>query len=90
MKEENKRDFIVHLAEISDMPPKIHGCASPSSENEYNVYINGALTEAEKTASFIHEMLHIYNNDFYRDTPAEEIEQNIHNQLREALKILSE
>lgn len=62
----------------TELPEDIKGVCSVCSDGSYLILINQDLDEREQEASFLHEMLHIYHNDFDSDMSIHEIENKRH------------
>ncbi len=74
-----------------DMAEGIHGMTTTreSSPGVYNIYLNSQDGPQRNLLSFLHEMTHIFNHDFYRTgETADSIEARTARQLREALDLL--
>ena len=57
-----------------NMPEGINGATIKKASDNYIIFLNDNQNQADITASFIHEMLHIYHDDFNSDMTATEIE----------------
>ena len=76
-----------HLKVIeADLPVK--GCCCPWDEDfkEYRIFINKNLPDQEKIRTFIHEMLHLYNNDFEQGEDVVSIESRTHRATDELME----
>ena len=63
----SRRLISVKIIEVDDEPDGF--CAATvkdanSDEDKYLIILNGNETEKNKTAAFVHEMLHIWHRDF--------------------------
>lgn len=72
------------------LPQGAHGFVIAAGAGSYQIMINAADPEDEQRSTFLHEMLHVYNNDF--QTVAAEgiqsVEIRTHEQIRTALECL--
>ena len=59
-----------------EMPYSVKGCVVLDEDDNYNVYINALISDAEKMKALIHETEHIYKHHFNCYTAAE-AERNI-------------
>ena len=77
-----KRDITLHISTAA-LPETIKGFSLPKSgsENEFLVILREDLTEAEKTATAIHEWLHIWHGDHFSNTDMELLERIRHQEL---------
>ncbi len=77
----------------ADGPDSIGGTTSPmpvKNGEGYLVWVNTVHSEKRAAASWLHEALHIYHNDFDDPRPVKEIEAERRAELRELLEILIE
>lgn len=81
------KTFKVSVAEI-DLPESINGAITETAAREYTIAIRKGMTEDEKAAAFLHEMLHIYHDDFNSGLKADQIESDRHAELERLLTIL--
>ena len=68
-------------------PSAVGGMITKDGENQYTIIINENRSQIGQLASFLHEMVHVYNNDFDKSDVAE-IEAETNKQLIEALEYL--
>ena len=62
-----------------NLPYKIKGfCAYNSSEDFYTIVLNSRLSYAQNIETYIHELKHIRNNDFYSNLSVNELETLAH------------
>ena len=72
-----------------DMPEAIHAFVTQRGCGKYWIFLNSAENETQRTASFIHECLHIYHGDHERDDlTADQIEAIRHAETVEVLQVL--
>ena len=57
-----------------EMPEAISGFCQKKGDDSYLVILNDRDGEPRTAGSFIHEMLHIYHDDYSKDLPADKIE----------------
>ena len=60
------------------------------SPGQYEIYLNDTASEIQKLASFLHEMVHVYNHDFEKSDNVSEIEARTRLQLLKALELIKE
>lgn len=65
------------------LPDGAHGMIIDAGSGKYLMVINESDPEAEQRTAFLHEMLHIYNDDFERvlSEGIQRIETDAHEQL---------
>lgn len=69
----NDGEYIVRMI---NFPGDICGAVRLSEDGFANVYINDQLSPDAKRRAFLHEMLHIRNDDFYNERDIREIEED--------------
>lgn len=70
---------------------KVHGAVMPlDGPGEYAVILNRNESGPEQLAAFIHEMIHIYNDDLNSTESVQQIERETHAAAVKALRILEE
>ena len=87
-----KRELKIRLVR-SDGPETIHGATAQMRDDtgeKYAVWINSSRTGKCGAATWLHEMLHIYHDDFSDTRPVKEIEKERRSELIELLEILIE
>lgn len=65
-------DYFVRIVKF---PVPIGGLVSPNEDGTFNIYINDDFPPDRRLKSYIHEVSHIENNDFYNEKPIEEVEK---------------
>lgn len=65
----------------ADLPESVNGL-TVNTNDIYNIYVNNKLDPDSQAAAFLHEMLHIWNNDFDSQEEADQIELRTHEQLK--------
>lgn len=68
----NDGEYIVRMV---NFPGDIHGAVRLSEDGFANIYINDQLSPMAKKEAYLHEAMHIKNDDFYNDRPISEIER---------------
>lgn len=68
----NDGEYVVRLV---NLPGDIGGAVRLSEDGFANIYINDQLSDKAKKEAYIHEAMHMKNNDFYNDRPISEIEE---------------
>jgi hypothetical protein len=67
----------------------VHGAVMPlDGPGEYAIVLNRNESGPEQLAAFIHEMIHIYNNDLQSIESVQQIEREAHAAAVQALRIL--
>jgi len=57
------------IIRIIDLPHGVRGLTVKDEEGDYNVYINGRLSQDQRSIAFYHEIEHIRRGDFYTEDP---------------------
>lgn len=70
------RELNIHLY-TEPLPETVRGVVT-ENQGYYIICINNLLSEEEQQQAFIHEMLHIYNNDFNSGDSVQAIEERTH------------
>ena len=65
-------DMIVRIIRL---PLTVKGITVPDESGNYNIYINKDLSHETQVDTYIHELNHIENDDFYADKPISVIEK---------------
>ena len=65
-------DFYVRLI---DLPYGVGGFVAPNEDGTFNVYLNARLSAEKNLDTFLHEVEHIENDDFYNGLPLQVIEE---------------
>lgn len=88
---EPQRQFTINLYFPDDMPESIKAfCFFDAKKAEYGIAINNNKSEIMQAGSFLHEMLHIYKNDFESSMSVGQIELETHQLLAAILRNLEE
>ena len=73
-----------------DMPIKGCCCEWGKDSGEYRIFIDRSLPDQEKLETFVHEMIHLYREDFAKEgANVQEIESECHHLTQEVLKSIS-
>lgn len=83
------RTIVIHIQTVA-LPGTVRGVSRKTDKDTFDIFINADQTEDQKTASFLHECLHIYHNDFDTQNSADRIEKTRHAELRRLVQLLSE
>ena len=83
----NNIEIVINKASL---PDSINGCTVFDDDHAYKIYINDTLSPDEQAAAFLHEMLHVWNNDFNSNEAADHIEKNTHEQLKRISDIIKD
>ena len=65
-------DIIIRLV---NLPAAIRAYTLTDYNDDYNIYVNNALNSIEQQKAVDHELKHIKEDHFYRDTPVSQDEQ---------------
>ncbi len=79
------REIVIQV-DTTTLSNKIHGF-TVSDGHSYKIWINDILDSDNQAAAFLHEMLHIWNDDFNKDADADHIEKQTHAQLKRISEI---
>ena len=63
---------------LVDLPGTIKAFVAKDTDDFYTIYLNSRLSHEQNVVSFIHEMEHIENDDFYSDLTSDQIERVRH------------
>ena len=88
-----ERDISIKLVTVNDYPDFFHGATlmhSIEPTEKYTVVLNDDKDELYKTATFLHEMLHVFHGDNISTEDVEEIESKRRAELLQVLRILTE
>lgn len=72
------------------LPDDIHGATMEIKENSYLILLNSNSPTPRKTAAFLHEMLHIYRDDYKSTESSAKLETRHHAELLEVLETLQD
>lgn len=64
-------DFFVYYA---DFPPTVRGVVTPNDDGTFSIFLNSRLSDSQKLLTYLHEVHHIENDDFYNGQPLQIIE----------------
>lgn len=64
-----------YFIRVVDLPPRVGGLVSPNPDGTYNLYLDEKQSRLQQIDSYIHEYLHMDNDDFYNGKSISEIEQ---------------
>lgn len=68
------------IVRYQDLPVSVKSFTLTDENDDYNIYINSNLDTFQQREAYNHELLHIKNNHFYRDTTAAIDEADIKNE----------
>lgn len=71
----------------NSFPVSIKGFIVKDDDTTYRIFINDTLDSDDQAAAFLHECLHIWNDDFNSNDSADHIEQRTHKQLKRISEI---
>ena len=77
------KTLTVHIHHLKPFP--IKGAVSMDDEGKLEIWVNDALSEADKKEVVIHEMLHILNEDFLKKD-VQEIEARCHQETKDIME----
>ena len=77
------KKITIYLYE-TELPEDIEGVTSPNKgqENSYTIMIDSKQTETGRAAAFLHEMLHVYRDDFNSGKTVQQIETETEELMR--------
>ena len=81
-----KRRMTVTLERVT-LPEEIKAFTRMTGPEEYSVFISDQLTELEAARAWLHEMLHLWHDDFSRAEDLDRIEAERHKEEIELCKI---
>ena len=91
---ESSRNIRTRLFTTTQIPDSFNaatvGQTATGDQENYLTFINPGCEDLKRTAAFLHEMLHIYHNDFIDERPVEEIEADRRKELIQVAKYLIE
>lgn len=73
---------------IAQQQLPVPGLVAQKAEDDYTIILNTDLPDTERAAAFLHEMLHIWHNDFASGKSVDQIEQERHVEMERILEIL--
>ena len=72
----------------ADFPETTHGVICRDGESSYMIVTNKKDSEDQQAASFLHECLHLFHDDFNTEMSVGEIETKRHQELPRLLEML--
>ena len=72
----------------ADFPETVHGFLARDGENSYMIITNKKDSKDQQAASFLHECLHLFHDDFNSDLSVDAIETERHQELPRLLELL--
>lgn len=57
------------IIRVIDLPPGVKGMTVKDEEGDYNIYLNGRLSNDQRVEAFRHELDHIKFGHFYSNSP---------------------
>lgn len=88
-----QRDLSIRLVTVNGYPDHFYGATimhDIKPEEKYTVVLNDDRDDLRKTATFLHEALHIYHQDHISHDDEERIEAERRTELLQILKILTD
>ena len=83
--------FIIQLFYYRDAPAGAHGIITQDgTPGKYTIGLNSDESEIQNYITFLHEVSHIFFNDFESGKDAAEIERLTHARLLTALRIIED
>ena len=61
---------------ITDLPVTVPGFSAADADGFISIYITARLSKEDQLKALVHELKHIASDDFYNDTPIEDVERN--------------
>ena len=65
------------IVRIISMPLSVRAFTVPDAQGDYNVYLNGLLSDEQRKKSLVHEKEHIRRGDFFKELPVRVIESTV-------------
>lgn len=59
-----EKKMALRIIESDELPKTVDGCVVQVKEEDYLILINKELAQKKKADTFIHEMMHIWEQDF--------------------------
>ena len=84
-----RRQFKIDLA-TAPLPEKVDAVSVETDSGNYIVCLNSEKPSDNQTAGFLHEMLHIFHDDFNSPEPVANIEADRQAELLRVIKILEQ
>jgi len=56
------------------MPPKIYAFVHPNNDGTYIIFLDHRRSRDQQIEDYIHELMHILNEDFYNGLPIQIVE----------------
>ena len=57
-----------------ELPPKIYAFVHPNDDGTYIIFLDPRRSRDQQIEDYIHELMHILNEDFYNELPIQIIE----------------
>ncbi|MBQ0165352.1 MAG: hypothetical protein KBS75_09190 [Bacteroidales bacterium] len=67
---------IIRILE-NGLPLSVKGTTVKDENGDYNIYINGRISEEARVKALRHELQHIQKGHFYDERPVKELEKEI-------------
>ena len=58
-----------------ELPPKIYAFVHPNDDGTYLIFLDPRRSREQQIESYIHELMHILNGDFWCDSPVYYLER---------------
>ena len=65
------------ITRILDLPHKVKGFVTKDSNDDYNIYINARLSDAEQLEAYVHEMAHVNYGHLCSERPVSEMDKEV-------------
>jgi Zn-dependent peptidase ImmA (M78 family) len=82
----SERNINIRLIK-SELNEGCKGFCSMDTNHDFIILINKTMTEDEQTLAFLHEMLHVWHNDFRKKQDVNELEKIRHEELKGLLSL---
>ena len=72
----------------ADLPETVNGMCMKNKDDGFVVFLNDKATEIRQASGFLHEMLHIWHDDYNSECPMDQIEAERHKELKDILNMM--
>lgn len=64
-------DYFVYYEKL---PPSVRGFVTPNDDGTFSIFLNSNIPDSRKFLTYLHEVNHIEQEDFYNGLPIELVE----------------
>lgn len=65
-----------------NLPEEVEGFARCNEDDSYSVILNAKCSHERQRGTLLHELAHIKNGDFYKDSDAVELEERMPKKIK--------